>query len=126
MYTGAAMVETPTPSPPMKRATIIDHGPAANALHTAETKIRMPTQKRVLLRPNRSLTLPPAREPSTVPHKAALTTQPCSWPERFQSRWMSCSAPLMTIVSKPKRKPPSAAVIARNQIFVFVISYSLS
>ena len=38
MYTGAAIVEMPTPNPPIRRATISATGPPARALQSAETK----------------------------------------------------------------------------------------
>ena len=38
MYTGAAIVEMPTPNPPIRRATISATGPPASALQSAETK----------------------------------------------------------------------------------------
>jgi len=71
----------------------------------------MPIQNSVRRLPNRSLGMPPRRAPRTVPHRA-IDMMKSPWKSGLvsQSIWMGRSAPEMTIVSKPNKKPASAAM----------------
>ena len=51
----------------MNRAMMNDQTLVASPLHTAEMKYRMPIQKSVGLRPQRSVGQPPPNAPITVP-----------------------------------------------------------
>jgi len=51
----------------MNRATMNDQASVASPDHTAETKYRIPIQKSVGLRPQRSVGQAPRAAPSTVP-----------------------------------------------------------
>ena len=66
-------------------------------------------------RPKRSDGIEPASAPSTVPHRAAEMASPCIASLIDQTRCTACSAPEMTAVSKPNRKPASAAVMDHSQ-----------
>ena len=114
MYSGDATVAMPTPSPPMKRATMKKYLSGAMPEHTADTKYKSPIQSSVFRRPNRSVGQPPNMAPSTVPHNAALIQRPCMTPSSRQRDWISCWAPEITIVSKPNKNPASAAVTAHT------------
>jgi len=65
---------------------------------------------RVLLRPKRSVGQAPVMEPTTVPQRAEDMARPCMKLLKSHMRWMVCSAPEMTTVSNPKRKPANADV----------------
>jgi hypothetical protein len=65
---------------------------------------------KVARRPYRCVGHPPISEPSTVPYSADPIAMPCSQGLRFQSDWMVCSAPEITTVSNPNKKPASADV----------------
>ena len=65
-------------------------------------------QSRVFFRPKRSVGQLPMSDPSTVPQSAAPIASPCIAGLSPQSDWIVFSAPEMTTVSKPKRKPASA------------------
>src|SRR5882762_1272037 len=69
-----------------------------------------PTQNKLFLRPSLSAKNPPNAAPTTVPYSAIDTASPCVMLSRFQSFWMVCSAPEITAVSSPKRKPLRATV----------------
>ncbi len=62
-------------------------------------------------RPQRSARLPANHAPTAEPIRAIATTKPVT-PEA-RSKWLviESTAPLITEVSKPKRKPPTAAAI---------------
>ena len=82
----------------------------AKPLPSADTRKSTPTARSVGRRPKRSAGQEPMSEPSTVPYRAAPIATPCTAALRFHNRWIVCSAPEMTTVSKPKRKPASADV----------------
>ena len=77
---------------------------------------------RVLRLPHRAVGNPPNSAPSTVPHKAALKAHPCIEPLSDQRFWMGFSAPEITTVSKPNKKPARADVRAqkrrRDRLFI--------
>jgi len=112
MYSGEATVAIPTPKPPMNRASMKKYFSGAMPEPTAETKYSTPIHRSVFLRPYRSVGQPPNKAPKTVPHSAALIHSPCMTPSRRHSDWIFCSAPEITIVSNPNKKPASAAVTA--------------
>ena len=75
-----AMVEMPTPNPPIKRAVMKEYTSVGKPDQTAETKYSAPIQIKVLRRPQREVGKPPTTAPNTVPHSAALIVQPCIAP----------------------------------------------
>lgn len=111
------MVDAPTPSPPMNLKKANTQGSVATAEPTAETKYNTPIQKRVFLRPSLSVGMPPKMAPITVPQSAeAMTTKPWKSSPFGHKACKERSAPEITTVSKPKRKPASATVIDQKKI----------
>ena len=55
---------------------------------------------------------PAIMDPTTVPIRLEATVNPCQKGLSDQSCWIVFSAPEMTAVSNPIRKPPSAAISA--------------
>src|SRR5205823_3199309 len=102
-------VDTPMAMPPMNLAIMKDQTSCASADQDDPTRKSAPTQSSVFFLPNRSVGQPPPIEPNTVPHKAAPMASPCMASLSPQSDWIVFSAPEMTTVSKPNRKPASAA-----------------
>ena len=77
---------------------------------------------RILFRPKASEGIPPNMAPNTVPISAILTVRPCSSTLKFQTCSMACSAPEITAVSKPNRKPPRATVTDQKMILALFIA----
>ena len=65
------------------------------------------------IRPMRSARRPATNAPMTHPSSAEETTKPITPELRSNCSRTAVTVPLMTAVSKPKRKPPSAATVAR-------------
>ena len=61
-------------------------------------------------RPTASAAAPPSSAPASAPSVTIPTTSPCAAAPRWNSGMMKRSAPEITPVSKPKRRPPSAAI----------------
>src|SRR5262249_43879169 len=61
-------------------------------------------------RPTASAAVPPSSAPMRAPSVTTPTTNPCAAGSRWNSGMMKSSAPEITPVSKPKRRPPSAAI----------------
>src|SRR5690606_19961394 len=117
MYIGATTDEIPTPTPPMNRKIKNIPQPVARPEPSADTRYSTATMSRLILRPYLSAGTPPYRAPMTVPMRAMETVSPCSKGLEFQSTCRVCSAPEITAVSKPKRKPPRAAEMDQRKIF---------
>ena len=84
MKSGAAIVEMPMPTPPMKRATMNEPTSQASPEPIADTTYRIPLKIRIFRRPHLLVGIPPKQAPSTVPHSAELSAQPCIVPLRAQ------------------------------------------
>ena len=69
-------------------------------------------QEQRFLRPQTSDGLPMANDPMSVPSMANATVTPSQSSFRWKTSCSALFAPEMTAVSKPKIKPPSAAMIA--------------
>ena len=120
MYSGATTELAPTPSPPMNRATLSDHTPCAAAEPTADSKNSAAIPSNDARRPYRSAGMPPTKAPMTVPYSAEPTICPFARSLRFHCACKRSFTPLMTAVSKPKRKPPRATVTAQPYTFFMV------
>ena len=89
-----------------------DKGPIARAEPIADIKYNIPINTRVLFLPNLSFGIAPKIAPITVPHSAIdTTTNPWNKSEEFQSDCKVFSAPDITSVSKPNKKPARAEII---------------
>ena len=108
---GATMVDTPTPNPPNKRVNIKVYTSLDKAEPAADKRYKIPMPINVFLRPYLDVGYAPSNAPITVPHSAALKAQPCMLPLRDHRFCICFSAPEMTTVSKPNRKPARAAVM---------------
>ncbi len=106
IYIGAVTEEHPTAIPPANLKRRNTYQLNARAVPIAETRKRTAIQKTVFLRPNLSDGIPPNIAPTTVPIKAIETVRPCSNTSRPHNTCIFCSAPDITAVSRPKRKPP--------------------
>src|SRR3954470_19697650 len=110
MYIGPTTDDAPTAIPPIKRKVINKIQKGVNAQPTADTRYRSAITVSTFFLPYCWAGAPAIKEPRTVPIKLAATVKPCQPAERFQRCWMVFSAPEITAVSKPKRKPPNAAI----------------
>src|SRR5690606_29212583 len=81
-------------------------------------KYNTPSQNKVFFLPNRSVGMPPKREPSTVP-QSAMDMMKMPWKVKMESpknqlvphnSLMGWLAPEITTVSNPNKKPARAAV----------------
>jgi hypothetical protein len=83
----------------------------ASAEPTAEIRYKTAIQISVFFLPSLSEGMPPNKAPTTVPKRAIEMVSPCSKAESPHNIWMSLSAPEITAVSKPNKKPPNATTI---------------
>src|SRR5687768_16347022 len=113
MYIGAVTEEHPTASPPTNLKSKKTYQLKARAVPIAATRKSTAIQKTVFLRPYLSDGIPPNIAPTTVPTKAIETVSPCSNTFKPHNTLILCSAPEITAVSKPKRKPLSEIVAAQ-------------
>ena len=60
----------------------------------------------------RSASRPANSAPAAQPSRIDATAKPVAAELEWKVAWMPGTAPLMTALSKPKRKPPSAALQA--------------
>ncbi|PLB18706.1 MAG: hypothetical protein TRG1_2378 [Flavobacteriaceae bacterium FS1-H7996/R] len=121
MYAGAAIVDAPTPSPPMNLKNANVQGSLAKADPTADMVYSTPIHIKVFLRPILLVGIPPKKAPTTVPQSAMpITTTPWNISEEPHNSCSFFSAPEITTVSKPNRKPASAAVMDQISIFLFI------
>jgi hypothetical protein len=67
------------------------------------------------LRPSESAGFSITTEPTIVPMSADATVKPSQNSSNPKSCWMAFSAPEITAVSKPKRRPPKAATAAERK-----------
>lgn len=95
--------------PPSTRQSTRSTEPKASPEPIAEMKNSAAATIMARWRPIRSERLPPAQAPIMQPSSAEETVKPTAMSERPNWAWMGPTAPLITAVSKPKRKPPNAA-----------------
>jgi len=97
--------------PPRNRqSTKISHV-LVRAVAKDVTRYNKPIACSIFFRPYFSAGRPAINEPSIVPNKADETVKPCHVSDNDHNSCMDLSTPEITAVSKPKRKPPSAATI---------------
>ena len=112
MYTGTVPEESPIPTPTIIRPTISMPGDEAAAQRIDPApKTRAVTISKVR-RPKRSARRPPANAPAAAPANAPLTMISRAKVESEKSFLKKSSAPDMTPVSYPKRRPPRPAKAA--------------
>ncbi len=66
------------------------------------------------LRPSQSARRPATRAPTAQPIRIDATAKPVPALDASNERWMPKTAPFTTALSNPNRKPPGAAVAAKN------------
>ena len=99
-------------SPPMKRAATNSPSTRGIAAPTAESaNSRAETMSR-RLRPKRSVRIPAKPAPTAQPTRRLLVAISVPLVVRSSSSRRKMRAPLMTAVSKPKRRPDTAATAA--------------
>ena len=113
MYAGAMTDAMPMPMPAMMRHSTRSQTPNAMPDRIEETKNRTAPRNITRVRPQRSASLPPSHAPNAQPSRAMATTSPVTAGSISNSPSIASTAPLMTELSKPKRKPPTAAATAR-------------
>jgi hypothetical protein len=79
---------------------------------TAERRYKIAITINTFFRPYFWAGLPAMSDPITVPIKLEATVKPCQNEVSCQSDWMVFSAPEITAVSNPNKKPPNAAITA--------------
>src|SRR5690606_4771375 len=99
----------PTPRPPRERQAMRSHVPNASPEPTAEAVKSTAATTMTRTRPWRAARGPANQAPTTQPSSAEETVKPWRNPLMPKSALIASMAPLMTAVSKPKRKPPRAA-----------------
>ena len=112
IYKGTAKEETPMATPRKRRANTKFQASAAIPDQTAPTAKITADARITFLRPNRSVSLPQNKAPRMAPNNPAdviSSTIPLSIPKSF---WKKGIAPDITPVSKPKSRPPVAAIMA--------------
>src|SRR2546422_6841621 len=109
MYIGPRTEDPPIPSPPMKRNATSEGQFHAAAQPRAETKYKMAMSRRLSRRPSLSPGNPASIDPMTVPQRALATVMPNIPGESWKVCLRAPVVPEMTAVSKPNRRPPSAA-----------------
>ena len=96
----------------MMRQIVRSTGPKASAEPMELMKNRTAATSMTRTRPMRSARRPAMNAPTTQPRRAEETTKPMTPELRSNCSRTAVTVPLMTAVSKPKRKPPSAATVA--------------
>ena len=99
----------PTPIPPTTLQAMRSTAPNARPEPMAEMKNRAAANTMARTRPILSARLPPPQAPRMQPSRAEETVKPIMNSESPKRSWIGPTAPLITAVSKPKRKPPNAA-----------------
>ena len=117
MYAGAITEAIPMATPLSTRQRANSHAEKANPVPTELTRNRIADIFMVGMRPYRSATLPAYQAPTAQPSRATATTMPVRWLLMANLYWIASTAPLITALSKPKRKPPMAAAMARPRTF---------
>ena len=109
MYRGATTEAPPIASPPTNRKTNSDVPIPGQPQPNAETKYSTASHIRDGLRPSHSAGFPATSEPTIVPISALATVNPSSTGVRPKRSTSISVVPEITTVSKPNRKPASAA-----------------
>src|SRR6478672_10559240 len=102
----------PTPTPPSSRHRISVHTLPASPDPSALTARRSAASCIVRTRPARSATGPAYHAPSAEPSNAQDTANPVQTALRPKPERTASTAPLITAVSNPNKKPPIAAALA--------------
>jgi hypothetical protein len=117
MYMGEITDAPPMPRPPINLKTKKRYQLLVKAHPRADIKKKAPSRDMIGLRPNFSVGLPELIDPIIVPIRATATVKP----NRKSPRLNTCSndeiVPEMTAVSKPNKKPPSAATIVLQSTY---------
>src|SRR6185369_9025005 len=82
-----------------------------------EIRYKVAIRYSVPLRPSLSDGIEPSNAPITVPINAMDTVSPCCKLFSCQYFCIDCSAPEITAVSNPKRKPPNAITSDHRKTF---------
>src|SRR5688572_25152612 len=98
--------------PPRKRNVMKRIQIEVDAQPMADSKYRIAIVISTFLRPYFFAGGAAIIEPSTVPIKLEATVKPCQNDPSCHNSWIVFSAPEMTAVSKPNKKPPNAAIRA--------------
>jgi hypothetical protein len=109
MYIGANTLAPPMATPAVIRAAMKNAAELAAPVATAVTRNRIAFKSIVGRRPRESANLPAPNAPTAQPSKIDATAKPvpaASVPKAFAR---ASTVPLITPLSKPKRKPPIAA-----------------
>ncbi len=109
MYAGAMTDAIPMPTPAMNRQIARSKADQAIADRIEEAKNSTAPNTMTRVRPHRSARRPPDHAPSAQPRRAIATTSPVTAESRSNCPSIAATAPLMTELSNPKRKPPTAA-----------------
>src|SRR5882762_3146103 len=112
IYIGATTEDAPTAIPPIIRNTMNRSQADTDAQPTAATMKNTAMTCKTFLRPYFLAGAPAIMEPRIVPSKLEATVNPCQKELRDQILSRIFSAPEITTVSKPNKKPPKAAIRA--------------
>src|SRR5918997_3491877 len=102
----------PTPRPPTIRHNVRSYGEKASPDPIALSKNSTAATNITRTRPIRSASFPASQPPTAQPSSAEATTKPVSPAPIPNVSRMANTAPLITAVSNPNRKPPRAATAA--------------
>src|ERR1700733_638561 len=108
----------PMPTPPtmrqIERSTMLKASPD----RIPETTKSAPAISMTLTRPIRSARVPATHAPTAEPSSAEATAKPVWLAPTLKCFWMPVTAPLITELSYPNRKPPIAAAAAMNTTYL--------
>ncbi|CAB4931640.1 unannotated protein [freshwater metagenome] len=110
-------VAMPMPRPPSTRQSMRSGTLNASPEPTEEMTNRAEPSSITFLRPQRSARLPANQAPIAQPIRAIATTKPVVNEPREKWSSIESTAPLMTELSKPNRKPPTAAATLTPMTF---------
>src|SRR5690606_12617132 len=112
MYIGPTTEEAPTAIPPRKRNNTNTIHAEVMAQPIAESKYKIAMPSKTAFRPLACVKLPTMSDPKTVPIRLEATVNPSQKEFKAQKDCIVPSAPEITAVSKPNKKPPKAAISA--------------
>ena len=109
MYIGANTLAPPMATPAVIRTAMKNAAELAAPVATAVTRNRIAFKSIVGRRPRESASLPAPKAPTAQPSNTEATAKPVPAASVRKAFASASTVPLITPLSKPKRKPPIAA-----------------
>ena len=113
IYIGASTLAAPIARPPTSRETMKTPAEPARPVAMALRRKRPAFRSIVGRRPYRSAIVPATKAPTAQPRSTDATAKPVVAARVPKACASASTVPLMTPLSKPKRKPPMAAMALR-------------